>query len=438
MKDELEVLREEIYGEIDLSHVMTDKELENLIEQQLIKRSRRYALSLDQREQYGREVFNSMRKLDVLQELLEDEEITEVMVNGRNHIFYEKAGTLQAWDRKFASEEKLSDVIQQMVGHNNRRVNASTPIADTRLPDGSRVNIVLSPVAVDGSCISIRKFPKEALTMSRLTELGSLNKELAEYLGLLVESGYNIFISGGTGSGKTTFLNALSGYIPAEERLITIEDSAELQIRGIPNLVRLEMRNRGSEGTEEISIRDLIRTALRMRPDRIIVGECRGAEALDMLQAMNTGHDGSLSTGHANSGRDMLSRLETMVLMGMELPVGAIRGQIAAGIDILIHLGRLRDKSRKVLEVAELDGVSEGEICLRLLGRFEESREEKGMVSGRWCVKKRLKHREKLLAAGLAAEFEQLEQRMERERGEAVEEEQIKKERGHKGSGSKL
>lgn len=417
MKDELETLREEIYGKIDLSRVITDKELEDLIEQELIERSRRNALSLDQREQYGREIFNSMRKLDVLQELLEDEEITEVMVNGQNHIFYEKAGTLRAWDRQFASEEKLSDVIQQMVGCSNRRVNASTPIADTRLPDGSRVNIVLSPVAVDGSCISIRKFPKEALTMRRLTELGSLNKELAEYLGLLVKSGYNIFISGGTGSGKTTFLNALSGYIPAEERLITIEDSAELQIRGIPNLVRLETRNRGSEGTEEISIRDLIRTALRMRPDRIIVGECRGAETLDMLQAMNTGHDGSLSTGHANSGRDMLSRLETMVLMGMELPVGAIRRQIAAGIDILIHLGRLRDKSRKVLEVAELDGVSEGEIRMQLLGRFEENREEQGKVSGRWCVKKRLKHRGKLMAAGLTAEFEQLEQRMECEKG---------------------
>lgn len=412
MKDELAALREEIYRKIDLSCVITDKELEELIERTLIERSRRNALSLDQREQYQREIFNSMRKLDVLQELLEDEEITEVMVNGQNHIFYEKAGALQEWDRQFSSEEKLSDVIQQMVGRNNRRVNASTPIADTRLSDGSRVNIVLSPVAVDGSCISIRKFPKEALTMKRLTELGSLSEELAEYLGFLVRSGYNIFISGGTGSGKTTFLNALSGFIPAEERLITIEDSAELQIRGISNLVRLETRNRGSEGTEEIGIRDLIRTALRMRPDRIIVGECRGAEALDMLQAMNTGHDGSLSTGHANSGRDMLSRLETMALMGMELPVGAIRGQIAAGIDILIHLGRLRDKSRKVLEVAELDGMSDGEISLRLLGRFEESQKENGVISGRWCAKERLKHREKLKAAGLESEFEQLEQKL--------------------------
>ncbi len=414
MSEELTVLREEIFGKMDMSRVITDGELEELIEQALLQRSRKSALSLDQREQYRREIFNSMRKLDVLQELLENEEVTEVMVNGQNHIFYEKEGTLQEWDKQFTSEERLSDVIQQMVGRNNRRVNASTPIADTRLADGSRVNIVLAPVAVDGSCISIRKFPKEALTMKRLVGLGALTEELAEYLGFLVRSGYNIFISGGTGSGKTTFLNALSGYIPEEERLITIEDAAELQIIGIPNLVRLETRNKGSEGTEEISIRDLIRAALRMRPDRIIVGECRGAETLDMLQAMNTGHDGSLSTGHANSGRDMLNRLETMVLLGMELPVGAIRGQIAAGIDILIHLGRLRDRSRKVLEVAELDGVSEGEIHLRQLCSFEET-ESKEKIRGKWCIRENLKHREKLRAAGLEQEFGQLEQRMRKE-----------------------
>ncbi len=414
MSEELTVLREEIFGKMDMSRVITDGELEELIEQALLQRSRKSALSLDQREQYRREIFNSMRKLDVLQELLENEEVTEVMVNGQKHIFYEKEGTLQEWDKQFTSEERLSDVIQQMVGRNNRRVNASTPIADTRLADGSRVNIVLAPVAVDGSCISIRKFPKEALTMKRLVGLGALTEELAEYLGFLVRSGYNIFISGGTGSGKTTFLNALSGYIPEEERLITIEDAAELQIIGIPNLVRLETRNKGSEGTEEISIRDLIRAVLRMRPDRIIVGECRGAETLDMLQAMNTGHDGSLSTGHANSGRDMLNRLETMVLLGMELPVGAIRGQIAAGIDILIHLGRLRDRSRKVLEVAELDGVSEGEIHLRQLCSFEET-ESKEKIRGKWCIRENLKHREKLRAAGLEQEFGQLEQRMRKE-----------------------
>lgn len=414
MKEELAVLREEVFGKMDLSHVITDEELEELIEQALLQRSHRSALSLDQREQYRREVFNSMRKLDVLQELLESEEVTEIMVNGQNHIFYEKEGALKEWDKQFDSEERLSDVIQQMVGRNNRRVNASTPIADTRLEDGSRVNIVLSPVAVDGSCISIRKFPKEALNMKRLIGLGALTEELAEYLGFLVRSGYNIFISGGTGSGKTTFLNALSGYIPAEERLITIEDAAELQITGIANLVRLETRNKGSEGTEEISIRDLIRAALRMRPDRIIVGECRGAETLDMLQAMNTGHDGSLSTGHANSGQDMLNRLETMVLLGMELPVRAIRGQIAAGIDILIHLGRLRDRSRKVLEILELDGVSEGEIHLRLLCKFTET-EGKEKVRGKWYIRERLKHREKLSAAGLEQDFGQLEQRMREE-----------------------
>lgn len=414
MNEELTVLREEILAKLDLSRMITDEELEELIERALLLRSRRSALSLDEREQYRREIFNSMRKLDVLQELLENEEVTEVMVNGRNHIFYEKEGELQEWDKQFVSKERLSDVIQQMVGRNNRRVNASDPIADTRLADGSRVNIVLSPIAVDGSCITIRKFPKEALTMKRLIGLGALTEELAEYLGFLVRSGYNIFISGGTGSGKTTFLNALSGYIPAQERLITIEDAAELQITGIPNLVRLETRNKGSEGTEEISIRDLIRAALRMRPDRIIVGECRGAETLDMLQAMNTGHDGSLSTGHANSGRDMLNRLETMVLMGMELPVGAIRGQIAAGIDIMIHLGRLRDRSRKVLEIAELDGVSEGEIQLRPLCRFTET-ESKERIRGEWCIRETLKHREKLAAAGLEREFRQLEQRMREE-----------------------
>lgn len=409
-------LREEIFQKIDLTHTITDEELGSLIEQELLKRSRIRAMSLDEREQYGREIFNSMRKLDVLQELVENEDVTEIMVNGKDHIFYEKEGALYEWDRKFLSNERLSDVIQQMVGLNNRRVNESTPIADTRLADGSRVNIVLAPVAIDGSCISIRKFPKEALTMQRLVEMESLNKTLAAYLGLLVRSGYNIFISGGTGSGKTTFLNALSGYIPKEERVITIEDSAELQIKGIANLVRLETRNAGGEGAREIRIRDLIRSALRMRPDRIVVGECRGEEALDMLQAMNTGHDGSLSTGHANSGRDMLSRLETMVLMGMELPVGAIRGQIAAGIDILVHLGRLRDKSRKVLEIAELDGVKQGEICLNPLGVFEEISETEGRIRGNWRRQHTLKHREKLRAAGLEQEFHELEEELCREK----------------------
>lgn len=409
-------IRKVVMERLDLTRTITDKELEEIIEEELVRWSKSHLLSLKEREQYAREIFNSMRKLDVLQELLEDEAVTEIMVNGSHNIFYEKEGVLQKWDRQFASEEKLADVIQQIVGQNNRRVNTSSPIADTRLPDGSRVNIVLTPVAVDGACISIRKFPKEALTMERLLELHSLSRGLADYLGLLVQSGYNIFVSGGTGSGKTTFLNALSEYIPSGERLITIEDSAELQIKGISNLVRLETRNRGSEGTAEISIRDLIRTALRMRPDRIIVGECRGAETLDMLQAMNTGHDGSLSTGHANSARDMLSRLETMVLMGMELPIGAIRGQIASGIDILVHLGRLRDRSRKVLEVSELDGIRQGEICLRTLCRFVETGEQGGKLTGEWRFQSGIRHREKLRAAGKERQF------MGLERQEGVEE----------------
>ena len=287
---EIEEVRSQILGQLDLSREFEDAEIQELIEKAVLCISRKYAMSLNERGHLEREVFNSMRKLDILQELLEDEEVTEIMVNGSSHIFYEKRGQLSEWDRQFWSEEKLADTIQQIVGMNNRMVNELSPIVDTRLKDGSRVNIVLSPIAVDGATICIRKFPKEALEMRHLVELGALSEELANYLGHLVYAGYNIFISGGTGSGKTTFLNALSRYIPQKERLITIEDSAELQIKGISNLVRLETRNASCDGSAEVTIRDLIRTALRMRPDRIIVGECRGAEALDMLQAMNTGH----------------------------------------------------------------------------------------------------------------------------------------------------
>ena len=280
-------------------------------------------------------------------------------------------------------------------------VNEAAPIVDTRLRDGSRVNIVLSPIAIDGSVITIRKFPERPMQMEDLLERGSLSQEIAEELGRLIQAGYNMFVSGGTGSGKTTFLNALSGYIPQSERVITIEDSAELQLNDIPNLVRLETRAANLENVSEIPIRQLIRTALRMRPDRIIVGECRGAEALDMLQAMNTGHDGSLSTGHANSCRDMLRRLETMVLMGMELPVSAIRSQIASGIDVLIHLGRLRDRTRKVLDIMEIDGIEQGEIRLHPLYHFAETGEENGRITGKWQRQGTLLHREKLAAAGL-------------------------------------
>ncbi len=348
------------------------------------------------------QVFHSLRKLDVLQELLNEDDISEIMVNGADHIFYEKKGEMIAWNRSFSSQEKLEDIIQQIVGSHNRVINAAEPIADTRLADGSRVNVVLPPIALEGPVVSIRKFPRHPLRMEDLIAKGSISEECAAFLRTLVEAGYNIFISGGTGSGKTTFLNALSAFIPKSERVITIEDSAELQIRGVENLVRLETRNAGAEGTLAITVRDLIRTALRMRPDRLIVGEIRGAECLDMLQAMNTGHDGSLSTGHANSSQDMISRMETMVLMGMEMPLTAIRSQIAAGVDVLVHLGRLRDKSRRMLSIMEVDGMEQGEIRLHPLYEFAEMGEgEEGQIVGRWEKKGELIHKGKLYAAGL-------------------------------------
>lgn len=400
--DDIRNLRAEILGQIDLTRELEDEEVYLLVEEYVGRYSREKLLTLKERAELEQFLFNSLRKLDVLQELLEDEEITEIMVNGVSHIFYEKGGRLHEYGRGFSSKEKLNDVIQQIAGFSNRMVNESSPIADARLADGSRVNIVLEPVSVDGSAISIRKFPKEPIRMEGLLERGSITEEAAEFLRVLVLSGYNIFISGGTGSGKTTFLNALSQYIPGEERIITIEDSAELQLLDKPNLVRLETRNANTEGVTPITIRDLIRTALRMRPERIIVGECRGAEALDMLQAMNTGHDGSLSTGHANSCRDMLSRLETMVLMGMELPVPAIRSQIASGLDVLVHLGRQKDKSRKVICISEITGMSDGEIGLQDLFRLEG--EEKGSASGGRLVRVgSLLHTEKCKRAGYMA-----------------------------------
>lgn len=401
---EIRKLRDEIMQEIDLTRQLGDEEVYRLVEEHAGRFSRERMLTLRERDELEQFLFHSMRKLDVLQELLEDKEITEIMVNGADHIFYEKGGRLYESDRHFSSKEKLGDVIQQMAGYSNRMVNEASPIVDTRLADGSRVNIVLEPVALDGSAISIRKFPERPIGMADLIRMGSLTGEAAEFLRVLVCSGYNIFISGGTGSGKTTFLNALSQYIPREERIITIEDSAELQLLDKPNLVRLETRNANTEGVVPITIRDLIRTALRMRPERIVVGECRGAEALDVLQAMNTGHDGSLSTGHANSCRDMLSRLETMVLMGMELPLPAIRSQIASGIDILVHLGRLRDKSRRVLSIAEIIGMADGEIALRELFRFEETGEECGLVQGALVRTAGLQNTEKCRRAGFLSE----------------------------------
>lgn len=398
--DYAEEIRRHVLAQMDVSREMPDEEIWELIDE-VIAQSRQCRPSLREREAAREQVFHALRGLDVLQELIEDEQITEIMVNGHEQVFYEKSGQLFRWDKQFSSKEKLEDVIQSIVAAGNRMVNEAAPIVDTRLRDGSRVNIVLAPIAIDGSVITIRKFPKKPMQMEDLLAFGSMSKEMAEDLRDFVRAGYNMFVSGGTGSGKTTALNALSGFIPCTERVITIEDSAELQLTGIANLVRLESRVANLENVSQISIRQLIKTALRMRPDRIIVGECRGAEALDMLQAMNTGHDGSLSTGHANSCRDMLRRLETMVLMGMELPVSAIRSQIVSGIDILIHLGRLRDRSRKVLDIMEIDDMQQGEIQLHPLYHFVETGEKEGRIIGEWQKVGVLKNREKLAAAGL-------------------------------------
>ena len=373
MDNYVTLIRKRVLERMDLSREMNDEEIENLIGEEASRLMQEMSISIRERLQLEARVFNSLRKLDALQELVDDPEISEIMVNGPKHIFYEKAGRVHHWNQGFANEEKMQDVIQQIVGRHNRVVNLSNPIVDTRLADGSRVNIVLAPIALDGSTITIRKFPENPLDMQTLIQKGAITKEAAELLKTLVQARYNVLVSGGTSSGKTTFLNALSQYIPEDERVITIEDSAELQIQGVKNLVRLETRNANMEGVQPITIRDLIRTALRMRPDRILVGECRGAEAFDMLQALNTGHDGGLSTAHGNSCRDILARLEMMVLMGMELPIAAIRQQIASGIDVIVHLGRLPDRSRRVLEIAEVCGIENGEIQLSSMYRLAGS-----------------------------------------------------------------
>lgn len=352
---------------LDLSREIDDEEIKQMIQRFLLEEIRGKYYSICKKEEITTWVFDSIRKLDILQELIEDESISEIMINGPDNIFAEKAGKIERVQKRFDSRERLEDVIQQIVSGVNRIVNESSPIADARLSNGSRVNIVLSPPAIDGPAVTIRRFPECAITMDKLIELDSITPQAAEFLASAVRKGVNIFISGGTGSGKTTFLNALARYIPADNRIITIEDSAELQIKGIPNLIRLETRNSTAEGCSEISIRDLIKSALRMRPDRIIVGEVRGAEAIDMLQAFNTGHDGSLSTGHANSARDMLYRLETMVLMGMDIPLSAVRRQISSGIDLLVHLARMKDRSRRVMEIYEVLDIENQEIVLHPL-----------------------------------------------------------------------
>ena len=390
MEQLCERIRRQVLDRMDFTKELPDIELQELIAKEMSYQKDVERLSIQQRIFVEQRVFNSLRKLDVLQELLEDDTITEIMVNGPNHIFYEKNGQMQEHPYHFASEEKLQDVVQQIVGKHNRVVNLTSPIVDTRLEDGSRVNIVLMPIAIDGSAISIRKFGREPINMQALIHLGTLNEEVAEFLKQIVVARYNVFISGGTSSGKTTFLNALSAFIPPNERVITIEDSAELQLQQTPNLVRLETRNQNQEGVKEIKARELIHTALRMRPDRIIVGECRGEETLDMLQAMNTGHDGSLSTGHGNSIQDMLSRLEMMVLMGTELPLQAIRKQITMGIDIMVHLEKGKDQKRRVVEISEVRKGQKDVILLNPLYQYQNSEWKKvGELQSKEKLKKR-------------------------------------------------
>lgn len=405
-KEQYEVLQRDVYRTVmdgmDFNKDLSDKEIIELIDEVIVSESKEKAIEIAERGRLKKDLFYAIRKLDVLQQFIDNPDITEIMVNGKDHIFIEKDGILTETGVSLNSEEKLNNLITQIVSKCNRRVNESSPIVDARLEDGSRVNVVMSPISIDGAAITIRKFPKNPITMDKLIQIGSISKEAVLFLQKLVIAGYNIFISGGTGSGKTTFLNALSGFIPAEERIITIEDSAELQLLEVPNLVRLETRNQNAEGCIEITIRDLIKTSLRMRPDRIVVGEVRGSEAVDLLQCLNTGHDGSMSTGHSNSALDMISRLETMVLMGMDLPIEAVRRQIASGIDIFVHLGRLRDKSRKVLQIVEVLEYGDGEIKLNTLFEYEEMGEnEEGKVVGRLCKKAELAHKEKLLAAGI-------------------------------------
>lgn len=395
-------IQEELLQELDQGVSFSDEELREEIEGRVLGRGKDGYLSIEEKMKLVREIFNSIRRLDVLQELLEDPSITEIMVNGPQHIFIERDGRISDSGRCFQSREKLEDVIQQIVSKVNRVVNESSPIVDVRLLDGSRVNVVLPPVALDGPVMTIRRFPDQPFSMDKLLEMGSISSDAAEFLRIVVEARYNIFISGGTGSGKTTFLNVLSNFIPQGERLITIEDSAELQICNIPNLVRMEARNANLEGKNAITIRDLVRSALRQRPDRIVIGEVRDAAVIELLTAMNTGHDGSISTGHANSPMDMLRRLETLVLTGMDIPLPAVRSQIASAIDLIVQLGRLRDKTRKVLEIDEVKGVEDGEIKLIPLFRFCE--QEGGgpeQVRGQLeLVGNKLFHREKLERAG--------------------------------------
>ena len=411
-------LRGKVQEKMDFAKDFTDAEVEDIIDEVMMEQEKLMIYPVEMRRRLKKELFDSLRRLDIIQVYVDDSSVTEIMINGKDHIFIEQNGRLRELGTGFESTEKLQDVIQQIVAGCNRVVNEASPIVDARLSNGSRVNIVMNPVALNGPIVTIRRFPDKPITMERLLQIDSISPEAAEFLKKLVRAKYNIFISGGTGSGKTTFLNVLSQYIPSEERVITIEDSAELQLQGLPNLVQLETRNSNVEGCREITIRELIRASLRMRPDRIVVGEVRGKEALELLNSFNTGHDGGLSTGHGNSPADMLARLETMVLMGADLPLEAIRSQIASALDVLIHLGRLRDRSRKVLWITEVDGYEKGEIRLHTLYEFQEEgegsagsepEEERGRrgyakqekaVAGNLQKKGELRHQEKLRTAG--------------------------------------
>jgi len=405
MENRGQELLEELLGRLRCRQELTDEQIGCAIDELLSEEAHERYLPLSERMTYRETLFNALRRLDILQDLVDDDRITEIMINGTDSIFIEQGGAMTRSERRFTSREKLEDIVQQIAGRSNRSANEATAIVDARLENGARVNIIMPPVALNGPVVTIRRFPDHPVDMRQLIRWGSISEEAADFMRRLVVSGYNIFISGGTGSGKTTFLNALSDYIPKDERIITIEDNAELQIRGVENLVRLEARKATEDGMHEITIRDLIRASLRCRPDRIIVGEVRGEETIDMLQSLNTGHDGSLSTGHGNSPQDMLSRLETMVLMGLEIPLAAIRRQIASGIDIIVHLGRMRDKTRKVLEITEIDGYdpASGEIRIHPIYEYRILGEDPaGKIRGELARVGQLNHVMKLERAGVA------------------------------------
>ncbi len=405
MCEKADKIKERVCNSVESMGGIENDELYNLIDDVMLEAQYR-SLSVEEKLELRSDIFNSIKRLDIIQGIIDDDTVTEIMINGYKDIFIERGGRIERYDKQFESREKLLDIVQRIAAKSNKIVNESNPIIDTRLEDGSRVNIVMNPIAIEGPAVTIRKFYDNPLTMDRLIELGAITSEAAEFLKNLVRARYNIFISGGTGSGKTTFLNALSDYIPKDERIITIEDSAELKLMGVENLVRLEARSANMEGKNAVTIRDMIRASLRMRPSRIIVGEVRGGEALDMLQAMGTGHDGSLSTGHANGARELMLRLETMVLMAVDMPVEAIRNQIAAGVDIVVHLERFRDGSRKVVDISEIVGINttDGRCSIELGSIYKYEKvvsDESGRVVGELRrTGRELVHKEKLLSAG--------------------------------------